>query len=284
MNLRHIVAGVDLSPEGTWAGAVGWRLAARAGIPCTMLHAVREVELPAGMGPAGVDLDAQARRISQQMAVALREAMAGNAPAESREMVEVRFGRPARVVVDAAQKLGAGLIVLGGKKHDRVDRWLAGSTVHAAMRISPVPVLAVTGSIAEVGRILVGVDLSESTAAVVEGARALAHLLNADLRLVHAIDLPQLTNLEVELNLESVAAAAEARMVEEAGEGADGVVRRGRPLDIIREEVREWRPDILVVGTHGHGAVDRYFLGSVAEQLLQELPVSLLAVPVGGPP
>jgi nucleotide-binding universal stress UspA family protein len=233
------------------------------------------------MGPARVDLEAQAREIAGRTAAALRRAMAGNAPPESTDLVQVRFGRPARVVVEAARELDAGLIVLGGKRHDRLDRWLAGSTVHAAMRISPVPVLAVTESIAEVNRLLVAVDLSAATPAVLDAARGLAGIMKADLRLVHAIDLPHLTNLEVELDVESIAAAAESRMVKESGPGTDGVVRRGRPLDIIREEVREWKPDIVVVGTHGHGAVDRYFLGSVAEQLLQELPASLLAVPVG---
>ncbi len=62
-------------------------------------------------------------------------------------------------------------------------------------------------------------------------------------------------------------------------EGAERFVRYGMPLDLIRQEAAAWLADLVVVGSHGKGVVDRLLLGSVTERLLNQLPTSLLIVP-----
>lgn len=44
-------------------------------------------------------------------------------------------------------------------------------------------------------------------------------------------------------------------------------------------EAREWDADLLVLGTHGRRGVQRMFLGSVAETVLQHAPCATLVVP-----
>jgi nucleotide-binding universal stress UspA family protein len=46
----------------------------------------------------------------------------------------------------------------------------------------------------------------------------------------------------------------------------------------IVEYVEEHDIDVVVVGTHGRTGVDRYLLGSVAEQLIRTAPVPVLTV------
>jgi nucleotide-binding universal stress UspA family protein len=36
---------------------------------------------------------------------------------------------------------------------------------------------------------------------------------------------------------------------------------------VILNEARNWRPDLIVVGSHGHGLVDRFVLGSTSEAI-----------------
>jgi nucleotide-binding universal stress UspA family protein len=54
----------------------------------------------------------------------------------------------------------------------------------------------------------------------------------------------------------------------------------GMPVEMITEQAAEWHADLLVVGSHGKGWVDRLLIGSVTERLLNQLPTSLLVVPV----
>ena len=61
------------------------------------------------------------------------------------------------------------------------------------------------------------------------------------------------------------------------------VVRRGRSDEEIAEEVAAWHADLLVVGSHGKGWIDRLLIGSTTERLLNRLPASLLVVPVERP-
>ena len=46
--------------------------------------------------------------------------------------------------------------------------------------------------------------------------------------------------------------------------------RWGTPASKLIEKADEWKPDLLVVGSHGRGAVGRFFLGSVSQKVLHE--------------
>ena len=65
--------------------------------------------------------------------------------------------------------------------------------------------------------------------------------------------------------------------------GAQKEIQFGPAADTIRAVAGKWEADLVVVGSHGKGWVDRLLLGSVTEQLLNGLPTSLLVVPVPAP-
>lgn len=48
--------------------------------------------------------------------------------------------------------------------------------------------------------------------------------------------------------------------------------------DVILEEARKWRADLIVMGTHGRRGLNRLLLGSDAERVLRDTPVPLLLV------
>ncbi|MGE3745771.1 MAG: universal stress protein, partial [Sphingomonadaceae bacterium] len=47
----------------------------------------------------------------------------------------------------------------------------------------------------------------------------------------------------------------------------------------IRSAVRKDRPDLLVIGTHGRSGLEKYFLGSIAEEILRTAEIDVLIVP-----
>ncbi len=53
---------------------------------------------------------------------------------------------------------------------------------------------------------------------------------------------------------------------------------QGRVAEIIVEAAKEWPADLLVIGTHGRRGFSRFFLGSVAENIVRIAPTPVLLV------
>jgi len=53
---------------------------------------------------------------------------------------------------------------------------------------------------------------------------------------------------------------------------------RGQPADVLLDICGWWRPDLFVVGSHGHSRAGRFFLGSVSLELLHKAPCSVRVV------
>lgn len=51
-----------------------------------------------------------------------------------------------------------------------------------------------------------------------------------------------------------------------------------RVADLVIKQVQKWRPDVLVLGTHGRRGLSRVLMGSDAEMILRESPVPVLLV------
>src|ERR1700739_310014 len=49
----------------------------------------------------------------------------------------------------------------------------------------------------------------------------------------------------------------------------------GTPRHAICEFARQWKADWIILGSHGHGAIARFLLGSVAQGVLRTAPCSV---------
>jgi nucleotide-binding universal stress UspA family protein len=138
-------------------------------------------------------------------------------------------------------------------------------------------------------RILGAVDLSEAAAAVAAVARELAGGLRAELRALCVIEpplpFPDVMSVLTPSEYSRLAERALTRRVWPLFRGSEAktVAREGPVLETIREEAAAWNADLLVVGSHGKGWGERLILGSATERLLEDLPTSLLVVPVQAP-
>lgn len=143
--------------------------------------------------------------------------------------------------------------------------------------------------------ILVAVDDSETSRKALEEAIALARLHDAKLEIAHAVDeslVQAFSNHGVALanvkQLEDAMKAGGNALLDEAVEAAKaaGVIATRRLLaaedvsasDQITEAVEKSGADLLVVGSHGRRGFRRLLLGSVAENLLRKIHVSMLIV------
>jgi nucleotide-binding universal stress UspA family protein len=58
----------------------------------------------------------------------------------------------------------------------------------------------------------------------------------------------------------------------------EGEVRLGSVHDQIMQAIESEKPELVVMGTHGHRGPNRWFIGSTTERLLRHSPVPLLTI------
>lgn len=145
--------------------------------------------------------------------------------------------------------------------------------------------------------ILAAIDLSPITPQVVEGAARLASDLGAKLIILAvlepvaayvpvgaAMDVitapmpmepPDVEGLKV--RLESIAAPLRA-----SGLTVDTITAVALPQDEILEQAKTTGADMLVLGSHGHGALYHLFSGSVVTSVLHKATIPVTVIPVHG--
>lgn len=64
-----------------------------------------------------------------------------------------------------------------------------------------------------------------------------------------------------------------------AGLHADGIVDEGNPAACILKHAASLPANLIVMGTHGRGGVERFLLGSVTEKVLRKAPCPVMTVP-----
>ncbi len=139
--------------------------------------------------------------------------------------------------------------------------------------------------------ILVCVDFSDVTPRVVEQGRELARAFGRPLRLLHVArpepDFigydpgPQTvrTHLAHELRDEHRQLQAMADELRAAGHDVEALLVQGPSIEKIVEEARRLHAAMIVIGSHGHGALYDLLLGSVSEGVVRAAPCPVLVVP-----
>jgi len=290
VNWGPVIAGVDASSESAVAATVAWRIAHAAETRCYIVHAAASIaDVAAAFAPELVPLDELKRELRNHARQSVETALRDRVPPEllNESQVEVWDGKGVWTLREAIRRHDAGLLVLGGKHHSAIGRWLGGSTAHNAVRLIDVPVL-ITASLPEsFDRVLVGVDLSHAAVPTLCMADRFAALFDARVRVVHVIEPFPLRQDHHSPFTRSHLRESEvylAGLVSEVdGQWTEPVVRWGHVDEVLSEESTEWGADVLVVGSHGHGWVHRALLGSTTERLLSHMPTSLVVMPVNEP-
>jgi nucleotide-binding universal stress UspA family protein len=57
------------------------------------------------------------------------------------------------------------------------------------------------------------------------------------------------------------------------------VVRPGAALDVILEEARRFRADLVVMAASGRSKVARFFVGSTADRVIRQMHCPVLVIP-----
>jgi nucleotide-binding universal stress UspA family protein len=151
------------------------------------------------------------------------------------------------------------------------------------------PIYITGPSDAPIRRVLAAADLSTAARPTLDMADRVADLFTARLRVVHAVEpVHVMPDFPVSIDEQELLRRTEEELERSVWplvtrSDAERLVRHGPAAPTIASAVAEWSADLLVVGSHGRGWVDRVLIGSCTERLLNILPCAMLVVPVSSP-
>lgn len=275
---HRVLAAVDYSPQSGWAEKLAEGLAARFGADIRLVH-VLDPETQAG------ELGELVREGEQFLA----DFPAGRLPEGKRLDRVFRMGHPVEEIISAAKDWSADVIAVGTHGRKGLDRFLMGSIAAGVLRRATCPVLCVghePPSPIHFQRILVAVDDSEQAGWAADCARRLAEAFGAQIALAHIAPFA----LPVEPGYGMVVDRADEALVHSGEEflskfywpqGASSparLVRQGPTAQEILGLAREWKADLIVLGTHSRRGLSRLLLGSTAEAVVRQSACPVLCV------
>jgi nucleotide-binding universal stress UspA family protein len=204
--------------------------------------------------------------------------------------IEIEQGTVHAGILQAADNIGAGAVVVGGKV-DHMGLHILGSAAEHVVRYAKCPVLVARPSPA--GKILAATDFSDPALPAVEAGAAEARHRKVDLTIIHAIDLlpvaspiyeniyslPPIDFMDLSDQMRKIWQQRLDECVHRFKAKGGGLLPDGQAAPAILNAAAELPAQLLVVGTHGRTGLSRLIaLGSVAEVVVRAAPCSVLVV------
>lgn len=246
---------------------------------------------------AGLEARSQAQRQQTERLLAQEAERFADTGWTVRTML--REGHIAQQIVEAADELGADLVAVGARGLGGIKRFLLGSVSHKIIKYAPCSILVARIPEAETApqparpatrlRILVAYDASAAAHAAVEKLAALP--LGDRVEVTVTTIMILVTSYHMDIIQQFSAAWQEKKRAAQADLAqAAQVLRRATPQvktelreagnagDEILQAAQECGAELIVVGHKGKSGVERFLLGSVADQVVQYAPCSVLVV------
>lgn len=279
--MKKFLMATDLSARSDRAVERAVMLAQEHDASLTIVHVIDD-ELPAALA------DAQEDAAKQAIDEHVDKLAAGN---RDRISIEVVSGRAHADILDMSEKIEAEMVILGMHREDAFKDRFRGTTAERIIRAGGVPVLMAKDRVIHpYKRVIVGVDFSVHSRRAVEFA--VRFVPSGEFHLVHAYGVPfegflyghdtkrqvaQLHEVEFEKMMDEEMSTFLASLDDKAA-GVERVMKQGTVREVIFDQARRLKPDLVVMGTHGRTGIAHAFLGSVAEDLLRAPPCDVLAV------
>jgi nucleotide-binding universal stress UspA family protein len=203
--------------------------------------------------------------------------------------------RVADPILSAAEHLPADLILLGARGRSGLAGLMLGSVSDRVLRRAECPVLLARPLLHGFRRVVLGVNDSPGATAAAEFLRRFPLPEQCEVRLLallpafdqiareHMVVSPPLASEPTTLaDLQRDTAYRQLQALAEtyaaAGIRAVPEVRGNDPVEGLLHTARDEGADLLVIGSHTAGPVERFFIGSVSEAVAHRAPCSVLVV------
>jgi len=199
--------------------------------------------------------------------------------------VLIKEGTAAKRIIETAEEEGADMIVMGRRGRSAIEKLFIGSVANQVLRNSPVPLLLTKKRPGRNGfrKLLVPTDFSEFEEIERDYAWKLAKAFDADLTLLHVLELHdhEFSPRELEDMMAAVLKRLRQRKSREKEDikVSEDVARAVDAATGIVDYVDTNRIDLIVISTCGPGKIERFFLGSTTEKVISYSSVPVFAIP-----
>jgi len=140
--------------------------------------------------------------------------------------------------------------------------------------------------------ILVAVDLKTSDQVLISQAFLLAEKFNSTIWIIHiAAPDPDFVGYGVgpfyirevraeELRKEHKQLQAMADQLQQKSIHAEALLIQGPTVEMLKEEVKKLKIDLLIMGSHKHGFLYETWIGHTSVKVIKEIPVPVMIVPL----
>jgi nucleotide-binding universal stress UspA family protein len=140
--------------------------------------------------------------------------------------------------------------------------------------------------------LLVSIDFDDNEQLLIDQAFQLANAFHAKIWLIHiAAPDPEFVGYGVgpqyirdsraaELRKEHKRLQAYANELKEKGVEAEGLLIQGPTIEMVIEEAKKLKVDLIIVGHHDHNFLYKAFVGSVSEEIISKSEIPILLVPI----
>jgi len=186
--------------------------------------------------------------------------------------------RPDETIVDLAKQKSADAIIIGTHGRTGIKKVLLGSVSRRVIGDAPCPIWQVPPKVTfDIQSILVATDGSVNGNLALEDAFEASQACSTDLTVVSVVkpDGPAAYRVEAEKIVEQAKKEGASR-----GIPVEGIVAEGEPWKKIVEIAKDKSIGVIMIGRHGHSALDKLLLGSVTERVAGHAPCSVIVVPL----
>jgi len=291
---RSILVATDFSKPGKLVVPYAFKLALALNLRLTILHVVKAPpEFEQSSPAAHHSLHSLKTKALLELGRIVRFANENGLMADHKLLV----GIPQDTILEVAHSPDVALIAMGTHGKTGLDRLRLGSVAESTVRQAPCPVLTVGASVTphtpvnprrlSISRLLVATDFSAASKAALRTAVELAKRLNARGVLVHAAEpsgslqadplrVDELSRRRCAGRLQKIISASQADEVI-----TDKSVITGNPVEVILDQAKHEKADLIVIGTQGRRGMKRLMLGSVAEAVVRRATCPVFTVKTG---
>jgi nucleotide-binding universal stress UspA family protein len=255
---KKILCPMDFFPASERAFDYALSLASKYGASVHVLHVISRIvptvsDKPVRTSPKTREEETQAKRELKRLQ---DKAAKASVPIET----EIRIGDIDVQIIDTIKDVGADLQILGTHGRRGLELWIMGSVAERMMRHSPVPLIVLGAkAAAPPRRVLVTTDFSKGTPDAIAHAVSIGEKFAAKVTILHVIEAEPPLKLKADIN----------RQLAGLVPTGDTRLETGTPYSTILDVIKEMKPGLVVMNTHGQGMVERVLIGSTVERVVR---------------
>jgi len=201
----------------------------------------------------------------------------------------IEFGKIADTVVRKANLEKVNVVLIGAKEKNKRAKFKLGVIAEQIIRLSDVPVWLINSDNKTLlTHILCPVDFSEPSRRALSNAILLARKYKSALSILTVYEPLVHVSKRIDIDLEEENATRLKRIKKEMktfikGFDLDGIdhkieIKCGKADEKILNTIKKQHIDLLIMGTNGRTGLSRYFMGSVTEKVIREMPCSFITI------